>query len=78
MKLYMKCTNDIYELPLAVADSPGELASMLGQKKGSVLSSISTHRGGFHRVEVEDMYPDNDGRLYYRDWDTGEIVFVED
>lgn len=28
-KLYVKCTTDKYELPIAVADSPGELANML-------------------------------------------------
>lgn len=25
MTLYMKCTTDKYELPIAVAESPGEL-----------------------------------------------------
>ena len=32
-KLYMKTTGDKLDLPVAVADSPGELARILGTKK---------------------------------------------
>lgn len=41
IKIYMYVTPDIYELPLAVADSTQELADMLGRNEKSVRSSIS-------------------------------------
>lgn len=34
--VYMAVTADRYELPLAVADSAGELAALLGISKGAV------------------------------------------
>ena len=43
-KLYVKCTTDKYELPIAVADSPGELANMLGVTTGTVRSSTSKRK----------------------------------
>lgn len=81
-KLYIKCTTDKYELPVAVADDPGELARMLGVKVTTVRSNTSAHKNGYHRVELEDFiipdcYPDNDGRLWYRDYETGRTVIVE-
>lgn len=54
MKLYIRTTTDKYELPVAVADSPIELAEMLGTTSDSVLSSISHKRPGWFRVEVEE------------------------
>lgn len=58
MTLYVKVTDDKYELPIAVADSAGELAKMLGVKKNTVLTKISHGKQGirttYHRVEVED------------------------
>ena len=53
-KLYMKTTGDKLDLPVAVADSPGELARILGTKESVVLSSISHKRSGWHRIEVEE------------------------
>ena len=43
-KLYMKVTNDEYELPLAVADSIADLARMTGVKPESLYSIISEDR----------------------------------
>lgn len=54
MTLYMKCTTDRYEFPIAVADSCAELARMLGLSLNSVYSMISKEISGFHKIEVED------------------------
>ena len=56
MKLYTKTTNDIYELPLAVADSKRELAEMLGMSIGGVKSSFSKKKRNYHEIEVEDEW----------------------
>lgn len=50
----MKVTNDAYELPEAVADSPAELAKMLGTTANCVSSSITHQRAGWFKLEVED------------------------
>lgn len=60
MKLYLLITLDEYELPLAVADTPTELAEMTGYKRSSIKSSISKYEKGlrpncpFRRIVVED------------------------
>lgn len=53
-KLYVKTTGDKLDLPVAVADSPGELAKMLGTTAKSVLSAISHKHKGWYRVDVEE------------------------
>lgn len=50
---YMKVTNDKYRLPVAVADSAGELARIVGATKNTVLSSISHGTGSYEKVELE-------------------------
>lgn len=79
MKLYMKCTTDELELPLAVADSPKELAVMLKANYGTIATMVSKQICGYHKVEIEDteLYPDNDGNLWCRDPDTMQVVYVE-
>ena len=75
MKLYMKCTTDKYELPIAVADSTKELAQILHLANSSVKRAVSREKCGFHKVEIEpDMYPDNDGNLWY--FENGKTVYV--
>ena len=54
MKVYMRCSRDKYELPLAVADTPAELALLTGKTKGSVLSLISKKSRGWYKIEIED------------------------
>lgn len=54
MTLYMKVTNDKYELPVAVADTGRELAEMVGTTKNTIFSSISKGYRQYQRVEVED------------------------
>lgn len=56
-KLYLKTTTDELELPVAVAESAAELASMLGKTKDVVQSSIAHHYAGWHRIIIEE---DND------------------
>ena len=76
MKLYIKATTDKYELPLVVEDSPTKLAQKLGLNRHSVATMCSKQINGYHRVEVKpDMYPDNDGGLWYYDND-GRVVYV--
>lgn len=52
--LYLRTTVDEYELPVAVAESPSELAEMLGTNANVVSSSISHQRLGWFRVEEEN------------------------
>lgn len=54
MTLYMRVTNDEYELPVAVADTAKELAIMTGTNLNVVYSSISKGRKTYKKVEVED------------------------
>lgn len=41
--IYMKVTRDKYELPLAVADSPANLARILGLKNANKINSAISH-----------------------------------
>lgn len=52
MTLYIKVTNDKYELPVAVADSPSELAIMLGLKRQTLWSIFSRIRKGEYRYKI--------------------------
>lgn len=59
MTIYMKCTTDRLELPIAVADTAKELARMLGVSHYSVYSEISRGYGGYHKVVIEDEKNEN-------------------
>lgn len=76
IKLYMKCTTDKYELPIAVEENPAVLAEKLGVKKHTVVSNCCKQQYGYHRIEIEpEMWADNDGGAWY--WnDKGEEVHV--
>lgn len=52
MTLYLRVTNDEYELPMAVADSPSELAIMLGLKRQTLWSIFSRIRKGEYRYKI--------------------------
>ena len=60
MKVWMKVTNDKYELPVAVASSVAELARMTGATKESLYSIFSRDRKGvrhsltYREVEIDD------------------------
>lgn len=62
-RLYMKVTNDEYELPVAVADSSKELAEMVGTTRNAILSAIShgktdKYKRVYIKVEFEDEEED--------------------
>lgn len=59
MTLYIKVTQDKFELPIAVADTARELADMVGTSKNTVYSSIWHEKNGntwsnYKKVEVEE------------------------
>lgn len=67
MKVYMGVTPDKYELPIAMFDSPRELAIRFGVSQNCVNSEISRNKNGgryrndgrrrgvrFIRIEIED------------------------
>lgn len=61
MTLYMLTTRDEYELPLAIADSPAELAELIGVSPVTVYNGCYQASKGrvkkhskWHKVEVED------------------------
>ncbi len=63
IKIYMKVTKDRYSLPVAVADSPKELAALCGVSPNAIYSGFSHEKKGdwkspYVKVEVED--DDND------------------
>lgn len=59
-KIYMRVTDDKYELPVAIADTETELARMLGVRRNAVASALSNHKAGRHKktvyrcVEIDD------------------------
>lgn len=53
-KLYVRTTKDDLELPIAVADSPTELAKMIGVKVDTVNTMISRKAKGYYKIEIED------------------------
>lgn len=58
--LYLKVTNDKYELPLIVAEGAKELAEIEGVKVNTIYSSISHYERGdtkftpYRRVRLEE------------------------
>lgn len=62
--LYMKTTKDRFELPLAVADSPGELGAMTGKSANYVSSVISKKYPGWHKVIIEEDNRQNGTKIY--------------
>lgn len=58
--LWLEVTQDKYELPVAVASNPYELAEMTGTTPGGIKSMVSKYKHGkvkqcrWRKVEVED------------------------
>ena len=46
MVIWMKVTQDIYELPLMIADSAQELADMCGVGVNAIYSGVSKNKTG--------------------------------
>lgn len=69
MTLYLLVTADKYELPLAVCDSAGEVAELLGRVRGDIYTTIArklvsreTFNGHqFRIIKVEIDEEDDDG-----------------
>ncbi|MBQ1295452.1 MAG: hypothetical protein IIY21_15520 [Clostridiales bacterium] len=53
MTLYVKTTEDKYELPLIVEDSYHKLAEKTGIKAKSVANMCCTEKGGYYKVKLE-------------------------
>lgn len=58
--VYMKITNDKYELPVAVADTASELANILGIKKSSIAASMYHARAGKRKEIYIKVYVGSD------------------
>lgn len=60
MYVYMKVTRDKFELPVAIADSPKELAKMVGSTANTINSAVNKYERGVHktskyiRVKIEE------------------------
>lgn len=59
MTIWMKVTDDKYELPVMVAESQLELANMLGISPNTIASSMSHNRARgvktpYRRIEIEE------------------------
>ena len=59
MIIWIEVTKDEYELPIAVADSAGELANLCGTTKNAVTSSAyrkgrKGRKGRFRRVDIQE------------------------
>lgn len=57
--VWMKVTLDEYELPVAIADTAGQLADLIGVRTNNIYSAISNARQGGYRcsyvkVEIEE------------------------
>lgn len=54
MTLYVKTTEDKYELPLIVEDSYHKLAEKTGIKAKSVANMCCREMGGYYKVKIKD------------------------
>lgn len=60
--VYVAYSKKYPYLPIAVADTPAELAKLIGVHRNNILSPISRLKSGklkssrYHRVEIEDDY----------------------
>lgn len=62
--IWMMVTSDKFELPVAVADSAGELARMVSCTENNIYSSYSHYKRGVHKrsrfIKVEFEEDEND------------------
>lgn len=59
MRLYLATTKDEYELPIAVADSPSQLADLLGVKRERVNQNLSKKIKGWYKIDIEEEESEN-------------------
>lgn len=60
MTIYMKVTKDEYELPVALADSVGKLARLVGVDPNVIYTVLSRakrkgYKSSYVKVEIDDM-----------------------
>lgn len=59
--IYMKVSDDEYELPIAVADTVPKLAKLLGVKSNTIYATMHRHKNGevkrssFVRVKLDEL-----------------------
>lgn len=59
MKIWMKVSNDKFEIPEAIADTAEELAAMTGTSASTIYSSVSHYKHGrikrtiYRCIEIE-------------------------
>ena len=51
---YVACTDDEYELPIAVADTVTELADMVGVTRSSIYSMMSRKQGHYYKIDEQE------------------------
>ena len=78
--VYVKYDHAYPYLPIAIADTIPELARQLGVTANTIYSSMSHGRKTYQKVYYDpDMYPDNDGNLWFKDPLTGEhVLWIDD
>lgn len=78
MNLVVKYSKEFPYLPVGVGDNFHDLGRLLGISASAISHAVHRNSELYKVVEVEpDMYPDNDGNLWY--WDeNGRVVIVED
>lgn len=64
MKVYMRVTDDEYELPVAIADTQADLARMVGVGTNTVCSALYKvrkwgQRSVYKEVEIDDEMDQN-------------------
>ena len=60
MIIWMKVTNDEYELPVAIADSRSELARKLGIKPNTIATAIHRAKKTGHRQIFVEVFVDDE------------------
>ena len=52
--IYMVCTNDEYELPIAVGDSTTEVANILRKPRRYVTEMFARNHSCFHKIPITE------------------------
>lgn len=54
INIYVACTHDEYELPVAVADTAAELARMVGITRDSLYTMLTRKEGHYYKIKEND------------------------
>lgn len=79
MKVVVRYSEEYPNLPVAVGDNFHDLGRILGISASAVSHAVHRNSELYRVVDLNEpeMYPDNDGGLWYRDPDTLQTVYVE-